>query len=95
MDKLKRLWRSDNGDVIGVKTVVHSFRLSDVSDPDIYAAQPLREWEVSEAGKWVMANALEAPTWHRNHDINTYGYQYQVRAYLTPENITYFQLKFK
>lgn len=60
--------------------VVHSFSMGDVDDPDLYAAQPLYEWEESEFGQWVMKNAADTPTWHRMADPVTYGYKYQIRA---------------
>lgn len=95
MGKLKRIWPSDNGDVITTEYIVHTFKVSDVDDPDIYAGQPIYEWEHTEAGKWVMNNAYDKPSWHRQIDYNMYGYQYQIRAHLTPEQITFFELKFK
>ena len=39
--------------------VVHRFRMGDVEDPDLYAAQPLWEWQSSEMGKWVMERAVD------------------------------------
>ena len=95
MGKLKRIWPSDNGDVITTEYIVHTFKVSDVDDPDIYAGQPIYEWEHTEAGKWVMNNAYDKPSWHRHIDYNMYGYQYQIRAQLTPEQLTFFELKFK
>lgn len=95
MELSKRIWPSDKGDVITSSYVVHSFRLNDVDDPDIYAGQPIYDWQQTEAGKWVMKNALEKPSWHRHLDYSTYGYQYQIRAHLTAEQITFFELKFK
>ena len=35
------------------KVVVHRFDLSDVEDPDLYAAQPLWEWRRLEYGKYT------------------------------------------
>ena len=95
MDKSKRIWPSDKGDIITSTHIVHEFRLGDVDDPDIYAAGPIFDWERSEAGSWVMKNAYDKPSWHRHADINTYGYKYQIRADLTDEQITFFELKFK
>lgn len=91
----KRIWPSDNGDVITTNYIVHEFVLSDVDDPDLYAGQPIYEWQQTEAGKWVMDNSYDKPSWHRHVDYNTYGYQYQIRAELTPEQITFFELKYK
>jgi hypothetical protein len=60
--------------------IVHEFTLSDVEDPDLYAAQPLWEWQESEFGQWVMKNAADSPTWHRMVDPITYGYKYKITA---------------
>ena len=32
------------------KLVVHRFRLGDVEDPDLYAAEPLYKWQESDSG---------------------------------------------
>jgi len=95
MGKLKRIWPSDKGDIITTEVVVHTFNVSDVDDPDIYAGQPIYDWQQTEAGKWVMENAIQKPSWHRQLDYHTYGYKYQIRAELTPEQITFFELKYK
>lgn len=95
MGKLKRIWPSDKGDIITTSYVVHSIRMSDSEDPDLYVSQPIYEWQQTEAGKWVMNNAIEKPSWHRIISYDTYGYLYQIKADLTPEQITFFELKFK
>ncbi len=87
---------SDTGEeFVTITTVVHTIRMSDVEDPDLMVAQPIYEWQQTEAGKWIMENSAPAPSWHRNHDIYSYGHVYQIRAYLTPKQITYYELKFK
>ena len=73
--------------------VAHSFNVGDVEDPDIYAAEPLWEWQNSEAGKWAMENCAETPSWHRISSY--YGYGYQVRIALTPEQLVYWKLKYE
>jgi hypothetical protein len=76
-----------------MKTIVaHRFTLGDVEDPDIYAGEPLWQWQNSEAGKWAMENCSETPSWHR--DIIPYGYSYQVRITLTPKQLVYWKLKY-
>ena len=60
--------------------VVHEFKMGDVDDPDLYAAQPLYEWQQTEFGQWVMKHAADTPTWHRYADPMSYGYQYRVTA---------------
>lgn len=91
----KRIWPSDKGDIITSSYIVHRFTVNDVDDPDIYAGQPMYDWEQTEAGKWVMKNAYDKPIWHRYLDYTTYGYKYIIKADLTPEQITFFELKFK
>jgi hypothetical protein len=77
------------------KTVVHSFVLGDVDDPDLYASQPLWDWEQSEVGQWVMEHAIEAPMWHRHHDHTVYGTRYAITAKLKEVDLTVFLLKYK
>lgn len=74
---------------------VHEFSIGDVEDPDIYAGEPLYNWQQSEAGKWVMANAAEVPYWVHSNDYNNWGHRYKIMARLSEQNITYFNLKFK
>lgn len=74
--------------------VVHSFSMGDVEDPDLYAAQPMIDWEKSEAGQWVMKNAADTPTWHRIPDQVTYGYKYQIRAKLMGPALTEWLLRY-
>jgi hypothetical protein len=73
--------------------VVHNFRMGDVEDPDLYAAEPLWKWQNTDMGKWVMANAVQTPSWHRSADFPNYGYSYSIRAELSPKNYTYWWLK--
>jgi len=76
------------------KVVVHRFRLGDVEDPDLYAAQPIHEWETSDSGKFVMEHAVDTPEWHRNLDQVTYGYQYAIVAELEKKKLSEFYLRF-
>jgi hypothetical protein len=69
--------------------------MGDVEDPDLYAAQPLWEFEKSEKGQWVMEHALESPIWQRQIDHMTFGYRYKVAARLTEKDITYFLLRWR
>ena len=73
--------------------VVHKFTMGDVDDPDLYAAQPLSEWEHSEQGQWVMKNACDTPTWYRVADPMTYGYKYEIRAKFIGPALTEWILK--
>ena len=87
---------SDIGEeVVSITTVVHTIKMGDVEDPDLMVAQPIYEWQQSEAGKWIMENSILKPSLHSNVEYNTYGYQYQIRAYLTPAQLTFWKLKFE
>lgn len=91
MDKSKQVWPSNSNSTIVHE--VHRFNMSDVEDPDLWAAQSLMDFEKSNKGKWVMDNSAPTASWHRIPC--DYGWQYQIRAYLTPEQLTYFKLKYE
>ena len=76
------------------KIVVHRFRMGDVEDPDLYAAQPIWEWQESEAGKFVMKHAIETPIWRRQADPYNYGHEYAVIAELEKKKLSEFYLRF-
>ena len=75
--------------------IVHQFRMGDVEDPDIYAAQPLWEWQESEQGQWIMERAIEAPVWHRQADLMSYGHEYAITAKLKERDYTHWLVKWK
>ena len=104
----KQIWRSevdlpkyhvrisDMGEhSVTVTHVVHTIKMGDSEDPDLEVASPIWEWQQTDAGKWVIENSAPKASWHRHTDFHTYGYIYQIRAYLTPAQITFFELKFK
>lgn len=76
------------------EVVVHSFSMGDVEDPDLYAAEPLYQWEHSAEGQWIMKHAADTPTWYRIADPMSYGYQYQIRAKLMGPALTEWLLKY-
>ena len=77
------------------EVIVHTFSMGDVEDPDLYAAEPLYQWQNSEQGKWVMEHAVEIPFWHRHVDPMTYGYRYYIIARLKEQDQTYWALKWQ
>ena len=81
--------------VVYSDVVVHHFPMGDVEDPDLYAAQPLSDWQDSEAGKFVMAHAVEPPYWTRMIDNHSYGWRYAIVARMRESDQTFFRLKFK
>lgn len=75
--------------------VVKRIYMGDVEDPDLMVSQPIWEWQQTDAGKYVMKHSVPEPEWHRQMNRNTYGYEYAIQAHFTPEQITFFELKFK
>lgn len=76
------------------RVTVHQFRVGDVDDPEIYAAQPLWEWQESDAGKFVMEHAIDKPEYHQRIDHTHYGYQYAITAELEVKHLAEFYLRF-
>ena len=85
----------DNRVVTYRDVCVHSFNMGDVEDPDLYAAQPIYEWQQTEEGQWVMEHSVDVPFWHRNVDPTTYGHRYSIIARLTESDQVYWTLKYK
>jgi len=77
-----------------IKVAVHKFNISDVEDPDLWAAESFLEFEKSEKGKWIMKNTIE-PTWNRNLDYNTLGWEYTITTKMTETQLTYFKLRYE
>jgi len=75
------------------KVIVHRFRLGDVEDPDLYAAEPLYKWQESDPGKFVMEHAIDKPIWHRQLDQSTYGYLYAIEAELEMKKLSEYYLR--
>ena len=75
------------------KVVVHRFRLGDVDDPEIYAAQPIWEWQQSDAGKFVMEHSITTPTYHQHLDHQVMGYSYAITAELEKKKLSEFYLR--
>lgn len=76
------------------KIVVHRFKLSDVDDPDLYAAEPIYKWEKSEPGQFVMKHAIDKPEWRRHLDQSTYGHEYAIVAELEMKKLSEFYLRY-
>lgn len=89
-------WKLIDGKGIKFSDVmVHTFNMGDVEDPDLYAAQPIMEWQQSEMGKWVMEHAVEIPFWHRANDPYNFGHAYYIIARLSEQDQTYWTLKWQ
>jgi hypothetical protein len=67
--------------------------MGDVEDPDIYAAQPIWEWQQTEHGKWCMKHSQDKPTFFCNPDPVSMGYQVVIMGQLTERDLIFFNLK--
>jgi hypothetical protein len=78
---------------MAIRTLFYQFNMGDVEDPEIYCAGPIWDWQQSEYGRWCMEHSTEQPSYHINHDYNTYGYKCAVWGKLTEQDYTFHQLK--
>lgn len=89
-------WKLVDGQAVKFSDVmVHKINMGDVEDPDLMVAQPMWEWQQSEAGKWVMEHAVDPPFWHREASPYTYGWTYYIIARLAEQDQTYWTLKWQ
>lgn len=72
---------------------VYGFGLGDCEDPELYAAQPLWEWQQTEHGAWCVAN-LDDPTFHIGPDYQGFGYRVTVDAGFTEDQWTEYMFRF-
>ena len=93
-DKIQKYMIIEDKVVETKQVTVHSFTMGDVDDPDLYAAEPLWNWQQTEEGKWVMENALDTPEWHRRADMISWGHKYIVVATFELKKLTEFYLRF-
>ena len=93
MDSYEPQWQSEDHKTIHY--IVKEIRVSDVEDPDLIVAQPIWEWQQTEAGKYVMEHSSPRPSWHHSIDAHYYGNLYKIVAYFTPKQLTYYKLRFE
>ena len=94
-----RHWQPQHTKIIDGKPVrfrdvcVHEIRMGDVEDPDLFVADPIWQWQQSDAGRFIMENAVDQPYWTRGIDHNNYGHLYRIVARLSEQNETFWSLK--
>ena len=76
-----------------MKIIVHSFFLSDVEDPEIYAAGPILEFEKTEKGQWLHEHSELQMTYDIINDPMVMGYKVYLTAWLNEQDLTYYNLK--
>ena len=75
------------------KVLAYTFKLGDVSDPEVYAGFPISEWEFTDCAKWCILNTQRPMVYSLNIDWEGYGYRGDIWVYLTPQDYTIFNLK--
>lgn len=89
MDQLKQKWQSNT------PVKVYTIKMGDVEDPDLFVAIHLYDWEKSEVGKFVMEKSNPTPMWKRYANPSSYGWTYDIIAYLSEKDHVYYKLKFE
>jgi len=74
-------------------TLLHQFTLGDVEDPYLFAALPISEWQKTEKGQWCMSHASIDPIFSCYPIMTQWGYEVAIYGNLTPEDYSYFQLR--
>lgn len=74
------------------KYVLHEFTMGDCDDVEIYAAQPIYEWQQTPHGKWCMEKATDIE-WHTYVDHKTFGHRVVITGYLSGKHATFWALK--
>lgn len=72
---------------------VHTIRMGDVEDPDLFVADPIYQWQQTDEGKFIMEHAVKSPYWIRSMDVSHYGYIYKIVARLKETDETFWSLK--
>jgi hypothetical protein len=75
------------------EVVVHKINMRDVEDPDLMVAAPIYEWQQTDAGKFVMDNAVITPKWERVVNPMNWGWTYAIIAELEAKKLTEFYLR--
>jgi hypothetical protein len=74
------------------RVLFHSFRLGNVEDPEIYAAQPIYEWQQTEQGKWVMEHCKDT-VYNIGGDPSYMGYKITLHGDLEDSDAVFHELK--
>lgn len=77
-----------------MRITFHEFTMGDVEDVEIYAAQPIYEWQQTTQGRWVMEHAQDLK-FYTSADPNTLGYRVQIRGDIDEKHATEFFLRWR
>ena len=77
---------------VRVKFVLHTFTMADVEDPELYAAEPIYQWQQTPVGKFCMKKATDLE-FHTYPDPMTFGYKVTITGWITEKHATFLALK--
>ena len=66
--------------------------MGDVEDPELYAAQPLYEWQQTDQGQWVMEHCTD-PQYIIRPDLNTFGHKIIIHGEVEDQLATEYLLR--
>jgi hypothetical protein len=70
----------------------HSFSMGDVEDPELYAAEPLWEWQQTEQGQWVIEHCSD-PRYIVRADEHNWGHRIIVYGEIEDQLATEYLLR--
>jgi len=76
------------------KVIVHRFTMSDVEDPELFAAEPIYKWQQTEQGKWVMEHCKDC-VFFTNPSQDFLGYQIAIQAVFDDTDYMMYRLKWE
>ena len=95
MGRIRYQLDADNDSVVHKihEVIVHKIIMGDVEDPDLFVAEPIYNWQQTDAGKFVMDNAVIVPKWERYQNPSLWGHTYVIIAELEEKKLTEFYLR--
>jgi hypothetical protein len=79
----------------GIREVAfHKIHMGDVEDPDLFVAEPIYQWQQTDAGKFVMEKSIpNSPRWERRPDLQYWGHVYYIFAEMDERSLTEYYLR--
>ena len=76
------------------KVIVHRFNMSDVEDPELFAAEPIYKWQQTEHGRWVMERCKDC-VFFTNPSQYSWGYEIAIQAVFNDTDYMMYRLKWE
>lgn len=76
-----------------MKVHITTLRVLNEEDPEVYAAEPILEFERTEQGQWLVENSYKQMTYDIVADPSTFAYKVVLHAWLNEKDLTFYKLK--